>query len=178
MAQIRFFALREDMLEVCSRVESSVGVHFIVSTIQESAEFSMWASGAELSELGVADEDSGAGCRKYLVVKAGREVHARTIDLMDGGTRFAMDQLVNPDSIVVVPAGARSIDTILSGSVGTASTSSESRDLFRRFQHAIKRCFRRHNAYWIGPKAWEWFEQGKRLTIAVQSPPESDLRPD
>jgi hypothetical protein len=92
------------------------------------------------------------------------------------GPRCCIDQLCNPDSVTVTPAGRFGDVAVLYGRVATAYNDGVGRVLMKRFQAAVRKEFTRVGAYWLGPRAMEWLRAGKRLTIALQSPPQFDLR--
>jgi len=86
-----------------------------------------------------------------------------------------VDQLVNPDTVVLNPGGVWRGDILLYGRVATVSGSAESQRLMRRFRAAIRSGFRQVRAFWVGPEALRMLHSGKRLTIAEQSPRGFDL---
>ena len=86
-----------------------------------------------------------------------------------------MDQLANPDTVTLTPGGVWTQDIVLYGRVATASDSKASQELMRRFACAIKKQFTKIRAFYVGPKARELLDKGKRLTIAAQSPRDFDL---
>jgi hypothetical protein len=46
-----------------------------------------------------------------------------------------------------------------------------------RFASAIRKRFKKHKSYYVGPAALAMLVEGSRLTDALQSPPEYDLKP-
>ena len=92
--------------------------------------------------------------------------------------RVCIDQLENPDTIHFTPAGIWTDRVLISGSIGTAYTSETTVSLMKRFSGAIRKLFLKVRAFYVGPAAQKLWEAGARLTSAVQSPPEYDLRPE
>jgi hypothetical protein len=86
-----------------------------------------------------------------------------------------MDQLLNPDTVRLIPAGLWGEDIVLAGMVDTVSDSPIAQELMKRFNSAFKIQFSKVKGYWVGPEALAFLNAGKRLTIAAQSPPEFDL---
>jgi hypothetical protein len=90
--------------------------------------------------------------------------------------RFDVYQNMNPDSIHLVLGGEWTDGAIISGSIATISKSPISQALMRSAHSAVKKHFTRVRAFWVGPEALIALRSGRRLTCAVQSPPEFDLQ--
>jgi len=88
---------------------------------------------------------------------------------------YAVDQLQNPDSIVLTHGGPYAPEVIIAGRVGTASATRVAKALQSSFSNAIAKLFTRINAYYVGPGAARSFELGCRLTHSVSSPAEYNL---
>jgi hypothetical protein len=99
----------------------------------------------------------------------------RPVALRSGGTNYHIDQLTNPDSIILTPGGLWTEEIVLHGQLATASLSEPSKRLMERFKHQFEKQFVRVKAYHVGPKALALLQAGKRLTIAEQSPRDFDL---
>jgi hypothetical protein len=111
----------------------------------------------------------------YLVTAAGEPVTVREVPQRNGGLAYAVDQLANPRSVVLMPGGLYPPNARLYGRVGTASDAEFAVQLCRSFAAAIAKSFHRVGAYWVGPRAEELWRSGQRLTIGADSPPEYDL---
>ncbi len=181
MKQIHFFALKEDLLAMLEFLESQGPLKYVLTGNFLSDEVkhgvSVFTSGANIPNLGKASADQTAGCDSFLVCEPESHVQLRKFRAYDGRERICIDQLANPDSVVFTPAGMWSEDIILNGCVGTASDSQISRVLMKRFHVAVKKTCSKVRAFYVGPKALVLLQNGKRLTGAVQSPPEFDLAP-
>jgi hypothetical protein len=86
-----------------------------------------------------------------------------------------VEQLDNPDSVLLIAGGEWKDGTVISGSVTTVSTSEFSKTLMRCVYSVVRKDFTKVRAYWVGPDALKALRNGRRLTIAIQSPPEFDL---
>ena len=97
-----------------------------------------------------------------------------------GNDRVSISELGNPDSVSFLPGGVYSNSIHLEGNVGTVSDTPAAKALLKRFVSAIKKSFTKnqwHGVY-VGPEAMHLLESGYRLTQAVQSPHEFDLKLD
>jgi hypothetical protein len=169
--QVLFFATNGDLLPVLDAVEAEGSLRYAIAGRVDACE--VFTRGTELPQLRVSDAESAVGCRRYLVSEPETQVILRDLNVKSGG-RFAVDQLANPDTVVLTPGGSWR-DVVLNGGVATASDSPGSQRLMRRFRQAIQREFVRVKAFWVGPSAMVLLEAGKRLTGAEQSPRELDL---
>lgn len=65
---------------------------------------------------------------------------------------------------------------IIAGRIATISDSAASQALMRLSTSLIKKYFTRVRAYWVGPEALKQLRDGKRLSMAEQSPALYDLK--
>jgi hypothetical protein len=104
------------------------------------------------------------------------DFQVRRVAQADGGTRYAVDQLHNPTSIVFQPGGAFGDGYLLCGHIGTASNNPDALQLFRDFHRSVTREFRKHRDYFVGSEAFKLAQEGVRLiTMHVDEAKEFDL---
>jgi hypothetical protein len=77
-----------------------------------------------------------------------------TLKQMIGVSRYAVDQLINPDTITFAAGGIWNNDILLNGGIGTASQSDGSSALFKRFRSALRKNFTKVKAFMLVPKPW------------------------
>jgi|HubBroStandDraft_1064217.scaffolds.fasta_scaffold52372_4 hypothetical protein len=130
----------------------------------------------EIPDLGIAIHPTAAANPTYLVSLDGEGIAIREVRQRAGGVRFAIDQLVNENTVALRPDGRYGNDVLLAGQIGTASTSPQSRALFKILANLMRQRFSKMNVFYLGSEALKAWKAGARLTIAVQSPPEFDLR--
>lgn len=177
MKYIHFFALKEDLLALLELVDSkgplkySTMGNFLGSEIEGS--ICVFATGAEIPNLGKASADQSAACDSFLVCELETPIHLRTAGL--NGERVCVDQLVNPDSVEFKPGGIWNEEVVLHGRIATTSESQVSQALMKRFHAAVKKTFSKVREFYVGPKALTLLESGKRFASAVQSPREFDF---
>ena len=175
MKQVRFYALRGDIVPVLEAIERDGPLQYVAMDNALRADFATFHRGADIPNLGKADRDSGSACTAFVVTATTAPLTVRRIMGTDGNPRYCMDQLVNPDTVVFRPAGMWSDDILLDGLVGTASSSLIAQGLMKRFNSAINKRFTNVKAYRIGPEALALLKAGKRLTISARSSREFDL---
>lgn len=178
MKQIRFFAVDDDLLAVLNEVELTHKLQYVKAGVFSNAQYETYKKGNELPSLGVATDESAIGCESYIVAENTSPIHVRPISLTGGKTNFCIDQLSNGDTVTLTPAGKWVGDVVLYGVVGTASDSALSIELMKSFQAAFKKHFKKVKAFWVGTNAYAMLNDGKKLTIAAQSPMEFALALD
>jgi hypothetical protein len=178
MKVIHFFALKEDLVPMLKLVESKGPLQYVLTGNFPKREFKqiVFDTGLKIPNLGKATADQWIGCDAFLVCEREATINLRTLHGYDGHERICIDQLANPDSVTFTPGGMWNEDVVLNGCVGTASESQTSKALIKRFKGAIKKSFSKVRAFYLGPKALQLLESGKRFTGAVQSPREFDLK--
>jgi hypothetical protein len=175
MKRIPFFALKSDLLLVLRDIESKRSVKYVSANTFATGNAEQWPTGHLIPDLGRAAGEQAAACKMFLITYPELPVQLRRVKRDDGRTSFIADQLSNPDTITVVPAGKWKDNIIIAGAFGTASESAISQALMRTANAAVKRHFTKVRAFWVGPEALIYLRSGKRLTIAEQSPSVLDL---
>jgi hypothetical protein len=178
MRHIQFFAVKEDILPVLEIVERDGPLQYVRTGNRLKPDFEKFSRGADIPSLGVADQETGSVCKSFMVAKATVLITVREFDGSNGIKRYLMDQLINPDTVTITPAGMWGEDILLQGVVGTASDTKASQDLMKKFNSAFKKSYTKVQMRFVGPLAMAMLKAGKRLTIAKQSPPEFNLKLD
>jgi hypothetical protein len=202
MKHLLFFAIKDDLLPVLQAFEATKPVKYIRTDTLTTCNYVCFERGAAIPNLGNASNASAIGCESFLVCERGIEINLRRLkpltnadidrrSILIGGQeiavnpqplnpivgleRFAIDQLVNPDTVVFTPGGVWNEEILLHGRIATASESDASQNLMKRFQSALKKHFTKIKAFYVGPGALALLKSGKRLTASEQSPREFDL---
>jgi hypothetical protein len=176
MTQILFYATKEDLLPIFEFTEASKPLKYVRTGRYTRPKPEVLASGTSIPEIGTANSDSSIGCDSYLILGQSSDVALRQIPQRDGPTNYVVDQLINPDSVIITAGGVRTPGVLLHGRVATASDSPQSQELMKLFASAFRKRFRKVKAFWVGKHALAQLESGTRLTIAVSSPSEFDLK--
>jgi hypothetical protein len=176
MTQLLFYATREDLLPIFAAAEIATLLKYARTGSFAQPQPPIFASGVDIPGLGTAASDASIACDSYLVLDRSTDAKVRQVQLRDGTTRFFVDQLINPDSIVITAGGIRTPGVLLSGRLGTASDSPRSQALMKLFAAPFRKRFSKVKAFWVGPAALTELERGTRLTMAVGSPAEYDLK--
>jgi hypothetical protein len=174
--QCHFYSTRDDLLAVTERVERSLPIKYIRFGHVTELPPETFKSAAQIPNLGAATHESAVGCEKFLVADSLLAIRSRQLNTLAGVNRFTIDQLHNPNTVVLNPGGLWKGEILLHGNVAAAHNTEVSSSLMKLFRSAIKSEFKRVRAFWVGPQALEMLKCGKRLTLAEQSPREYDLK--
>jgi hypothetical protein len=134
------------------------------------------AVGRDLPGLGCAATGDTVSEAAYLVLEAGHALNVRRVHAKSGKTLFAVDQLMNPSSVVLRPGGIYYDQCLIAGELTTVSDTAEALRLHHRFADAIRQSFRRIRSSWVGAEAYQLWENGFRLTHNVRASSAYDLR--
>lgn len=94
------------------------------------------------------------------------------------GTWYAIDQLLNPDSLIFCAGGTYGANILIRGDFGTTGLTSASKSLLNAARRSLARDFKRVRSAWVGAEAHQLLESGWRLTASAAGSPEYDLRPE
>jgi hypothetical protein len=174
--QIHLFATRQDLGPGIRSIETQVPLKYALCGLFVSPDARIWGSALDIENLGKAPKGNQSLCERYLVLPADAELQIRRVAQSDGGTRYAVDQLHNPTSIVLQPGGAFGDGYLIGGHIGTASNHTDALQLFRDFHRSVTREFRKHRDYFVGLEALKLQQKGVRLiTMHVDEAQEFDL---
>jgi len=175
MKQIHFFALKDDILLILDTIEHDAQLQYVrMGQFSNLNGVDSFKKGVNIPHLGEASTDSASSGQAFLLAKDLSKINVRPIKV-GSESRYAIDQLINQDTVVISPGGAWGADCVISGRVSTVSDSIEAQWLMRRFSSAFKKHFSKVKAFYVGPQALILLNSGKRLTASEQSPKEYDL---
>jgi hypothetical protein len=171
-----FFTTKKDLLPILAAFENSIQCKYIRAGRYLNPTCSPLDNGASIPDLGKASNPSSIACDSFLICEQTLDVKFRSLQSASASSEnFFLDQLINPDSVILTPGGMWDENILLHGRIATASTSEVSARLLRGFENALKRHSVKVKAFYVGAEALGLLKTGWRLTAAAQSPPEYDL---
>jgi hypothetical protein len=129
MKQILFFALRDDLISLIEIVEAAAQLKYVRVGNYQTPEIESLPSALDIPDLGKANFGTASGCASYLVCKRDTPVNVRLVAAAGGASRFPVDQLISPDTVVFTPAGVWSDEILLHGRVATVSDTAPAQEL-------------------------------------------------
>ena len=172
---ISFFATTEDLRPVLAAIESRYDLQYSECGLFQEEERPIIRSLSSLALLGTAAGGDANREPTYLVGHANTAFNIRRVPQRKGGTKFAVDQMDNPGTIVFRPGGEYFDSAVISGLAGTVKDDLTARDLLNAFSDEIRSRFSAVKDCWVGPAALRNLRKGARLTNAVAAPSEYDL---
>lgn len=175
--QKQFYATANDLLPALDHIESKLELAYTLTGFFDESTQTTYANGAALptlvQSLNVGSAIAGPG---YLVTERSWLIGSREVQQNDGSKKYAVDQLLNPDSIVFQHGGFYSAGILLPGRIATVSDTPAAMKIQRAFSATLTKSFTRVKAYWVGPEALAMLQAGARLTVGAESSSEFDLK--
>src|SRR5215472_4541180 len=167
-----FFATKNDLVPVLRCVEQRTPVKYVLFGHFPIPESPTFRRGEEIPNLGIAPGESHVSCPIFLICDPGLKLITRAINGV-----YSFDQLENPDTITFSTGGLWK-DILLYGEFATCtgSFSPIAKRLLQRYTYQVRKHFKYIGAYYVGAEAEEMLKQGKRLTLAEQTPKSFDLQ--
>lgn len=176
--QQEFFAAAPDLESLMRVVEANRQLQFVKTGLLDTHDFERRSSLLDIPGIRRASVSDPSQAPAYLVARGDVAIRARPIPQRGGGLKYALDQLANPETVVLRLGGISEEGCLLAGQVGTASANPDSVDLYRVFCTALVSQFTKMKSYYFGNEAAELLERGWRLTSSAKSPRIYDLRRD
>ena len=175
MAEIGFYAVRDDLRPVLRAVEARFTLQYArTGHYPCGSEVTCYVVSDDLPDLGIADSDSSIACTSYLVGRREELFVKHSILRNDGTQVFAIDQLMNPDTVTLTAGGWRG-DAIISGRIANGLSSPVNREYMSAYRKEVRKRFSRIGSYFVGAGAAAFLDSSGRLTPALQSPARYDL---
>jgi hypothetical protein len=162
--QTPFFATQADLISVVQELISAYKVRLVRGGTFDDPNPQL-----------VDDINELKSCETYLLIGQGGHIEMRSIELREGGQRYSIDQLNNPDSIVLHTGGLRAGEQLIAGQIGTAVDSEGAIALYNLFVKLIRRQFEKIKSYYVGREAAAMLDSGTRLSATPKSRPDYDL---
>jgi hypothetical protein len=173
---VYFFVTPNDLAPILESFDSTNHVKYYRTGLRSKEELMAFNSIPD-QNVGLAPFGDKNQCPMYLMVPKTQVVNFREINLYSGETKFAVDQKINPSSIVLRPGGIfTSADAIIEGTCGTIHSDAESLELFKSFTKQLRTHSKKVGYCYVGKEALEYFSKGWRLTQNISSPKEYDLQ--
>jgi hypothetical protein len=173
--QVNFFATEKDMRSLMQIVEAQFAVTYFCIGVFDDSDIRGLLSMATKRDLGFVEYPDAASAAKYLMLPAEVPVLVREVQQRTGITKYAVDQLNNPQSIVVAPGGKFKDVGIVAGMAGTVTKDAVSLEIYRFFSKQIRKEFSLIHSFYIGPEALNALDSGIRLAVNLRAPVEYDL---
>ena len=175
--QTLFYATAQDLNGVLSSLEAQKDLQYTLAGLFKSKELQTYLSYRDIPDLGRALHRSAVANRRYLISPKGTVLHTRDVPQRSGGVLFAVDLMLNEESIAFSPGGRYGHDVLLYGMVGTLlQPVAASKSLYAFVAKGFRQNFKKIREYFVGKEALDLMGSGVRLAMDATSPPEFDLK--
>ena len=104
MKRIYFYATKNDLLPALAAMEADCSVKYGAAGMSLQPVVQQWRQGSELPNLGTANGNQQVTCDAFLIFSADSELGIRSSVMFDGRTRYDVDQISHPESVVSCPS--------------------------------------------------------------------------
>lgn len=177
--QTHIFATRSDLIPGLQMAESQLNITYVrCDGLRSESDFEQVNSLGEWENLGQNLTGNHMDGFRFLIIPKGYKVKVQRVPQQGGGTRYALDQRLNPESVVFLPGGQyESRPALICGHIGTTTDSPISVELYKAFVRLVTKGFEKVKGYRLGPEAARLMDRGLRMiTIGIGSPGEYDLK--
>lgn len=129
--QLLFFFTPSELISVVEALETHCAVSYYLAGTSPLNKVVGTSSLAKEPSLGQLINGDWNHSPSYLIASLNSPVATREITLRKGGSSYAIDQQINPDTIVFKPSGAFDKNILIAGSIGTITNSTYSAKLFK-----------------------------------------------
>lgn len=171
-----FFATKSDLEDSIQRLESGLEVEYVRTGLFDSREYERKHTLMFLPELGLNPSGAVNLAASFLIVHKNSEIRVRSVAQRKGWFKFAIDQLENQETVQLRLSGMYDEHTLLPGRIAIAKNNEAAKTLYNSIRKLFCLGYKDVKGWKIGPEALKLFEQGCRLTVDVNSPPQYDLR--
>jgi hypothetical protein len=170
-----FFTLRDDLLEMMSRIETKMALEYRPIAVYASPEVPVFTAVGEIPEFGLAVRGETNSEPSFLVTPARSPFIPRVIPYSAGGRGYFVSQDENPASVVLCSGGLYAPALIIAGECVTRSRAYSSTYLYERFYRVFRRMWVKAGDCFVAPLALELARQGARLTHEAAAPVQFDV---
>jgi hypothetical protein len=174
--QTSFFATYNDIAEVLRLFEADEHVLYVLTGLFDIDTPQIFETFRAINSLSVSTNGDANLVPGYLIVRQADQIVVRKVPQKAGGDKFAIDQMLIPDSLYFQSGGMFSDKIIVPGKVGILHQTATSEGLYRSFEKFMRRNFSKVKSYHVGREAYALWQKGMRLSISLKANPIIDLK--
>ncbi|WP_347053511.1 hypothetical protein [Flavobacterium olei] len=174
--QFVFFGEKADFHDILKEVESKKKLKYFQTGLFDDTNIVKYNSLLDYKNLGNASFGSQGLNDCFLIVSSNKELKIRSVPQRKGGVKYAVDQLINEESVIIEPGGIFKNDIFVAGRIGTVKDDAFSKEIYNMFFSLIKKRFIKVGNCYVGELAKEKLDSGWRFVLNDGSPKEYDLK--
>jgi hypothetical protein len=164
-----------DLKSVLQEFENIEKVHYFQAGLFNNSIIPKFDSIFEYKKLGIVENGDWNHTTTFLILPYDYNLEIREVMQKTGGLMYAVDQMINPYSIIIKTSGIFKDGVLVAGSIGTISEDSISLRLFKSLSKIFKKQFKKTTEFYIGTEAKEKSISGWRLVTDDRLPKEYDI---
>lgn len=172
--QITFYAEQQDLRQLITAFEATTQCHYYEAGAFETSRIPTYTSLLDIPTLGTARTGDWNHATRLLLLPIGATLATRTVPQRAGGVRYFIDQLVNPQSMLLTLGGTFQPGVLIASGASTLATDAASLALYGSWAKLVKK-FKRVAYAYVGHQAHAHLQGGWRLVTSIASPPDSNL---
>jgi hypothetical protein len=165
-----FYATESDLASLLSWLEEQTKLQYTPTGLFDDGVPQAYLSYADIPDFGRPNHPSATVGPSFLVAVQGTPIQPYPVSRRDGGSRIAIDQRVNADTIVFWPGGRFGDKVVLYGQIGTVSDSVASKHLYDFMAKLFRKRFAKVREFLVGPEAMSLGRSGVRLALTASNP--------
>lgn len=174
--QFVFFGEKEDFYDILNEIESKKNIKYFKTGLFDDTNIINYNSLLDYKELGNASFGSQGLNDCFLIISNNKELKIRSVPQRKGGVKYAVDQLINDESVIIEPGGVFKDGIFVAGRIGTVKDDAFSKEIYSLFFSLMKKKFIKVGNCYVGELAKEKLDSGWRFVLNDSSPKEYDLK--
>ncbi|MFC5530164.1 hypothetical protein [Cohnella yongneupensis] len=173
--EVLFFATKSDIMSGLQKIEGEYSLKYVRSGLFDNEDVKIYSSALEIEELGYNKSGNGL-THAYLVMDQSTQLNIRNVPQQRGGMKYAIDQLINTESLLFAPGGLYGDGYLIFGRITTISSLPVGLNFFKEFTKKVTKGFIKIGRYYVGPEAKLLSNERRLITININQSPEYDLK--
>ena len=175
--QMMFFATISDFEAIMKSLEEQLSIKYYKTGLLDSDRVPTYDSIFEIPNLGHTKFGDWNSTDTFLILPINESLNVREVPQRIGGIKYAVDQKVNVDSIILnlggIYDGAENV--LIAGRVGTISEGSFAQNIYSIITKRIRKDFKKKESFYLGKDAEDKLKSGWRLVADVKFSKDYDL---
>ena len=162
--QLFFYGLKEDLVKIFESIELNFDIKYAKVGLFENNPSNLVPSLVSKSDIGIVQHGDWNHNQQYLILPKDEELKIRTVQQKNGGVKFAVDQMINKNSVVILLGGLYKNNTVIASKVGSISEVEFSKNILNHITLILKKRYLKKDGFYVGNEALKLANQGGRLT--------------
>ena len=173
---MNFYATYDDIGKVLEQFEAEEYVVYVLTGLFDIDTPQVFETYRAINSLSISVDGDANHVPGYLIVRKANQISIRKVPQKTGGSKFAVDQSLIPDSLFFQSGGVFADKIIVPGKIGITHQTAVSRKLYGAFARIMAKNFSKVKSYYVGQEAYALWQNGMRLGLSLKASSEIDLK--